>query len=178
MPRVNAQQRRARDALIWQLFLAGTPYRTIAGHPQVQLSCRGVELAIRRQLAATDGQRSLMSTQADAVAVERYEALYRVAYAKAVKGDLRALDQARRLQNEISRLQGLTAAAAIPLPPPGSGSDDEDGDADDVRVFDELESWRLRRVGIGVDDGDFTDTSGRGRSRAELLRDADEALNA
>ncbi|WP_139797750.1 hypothetical protein [Mycobacterium noviomagense] len=175
MPRVSAEQRRARDALIWQLFLAGTPYRTIAGHPQVRLSCRGVELAIRRQLAATDGQRSLMSNQADAVAVERYEALYRVAYAKAVKGDLRALDQARRLQNEISRLQGLTAAAAaVPLPPPVSGSDD-DNVADEP--YDELEQWRLRRVGIGVDDGDFTDTSGRGRSRAELIRDADEAMS-
>ena len=41
MPRVKADERARRDALVWQMFLAGVSYREIGKNPRVQLSCRG-----------------------------------------------------------------------------------------------------------------------------------------
>lgn len=143
MAKVNAVQREARDQLVFQLFLGGHTYRAIARHAQVQLSVRGVELAIKRQL--TLRQRSLVNndTHADAVQIERFESLYRVAYGKAMNGDMRAQEQCRRLLIELGRLRGLDAAAALSFPPPPPvDEDDDDGIGEDG--LDDLQRYRLQ----------------------------------
>lgn len=55
MPRASFGERRARDALVFSLFVAGKPYRHIDQHSAVQLSVRGVQIAVRRHVAASGG---------------------------------------------------------------------------------------------------------------------------
>lgn len=86
-----------------------------------------MELAVKRQLAGR--QRSPINSdgQADAIQVERYESLFRVAYTRAMAGDMRAQEQCRRLLVELGRLRGLVEASTVETPasrqrgPTGSG---------------------------------------------------------
>jgi hypothetical protein len=89
---------------------------------------------------------------------------------------LKAAEYCRRLLADMARIRGLNQSVAERLAPARHDDLDPRGDGDGP--YDELGRYRLRRVGIGIDDGDFVDTTGRGRSRVELARDADEALNA
>ena len=106
-------------------------------------SCRcGRRTGGKRQLAAR--QRSLVNSddQADAVQVERYESLFKVAYAEAMAGDMRAQEQRRRLLLELVRLRGIEAAGALSFPaPPVDDVDDDDEDG-----LDDLEAYRQRRA--------------------------------
>jgi hypothetical protein len=136
MPRVSAEDQERRDALIFQLYLAGVPYRQIAARSEVRLSVRGVQLAIDRQRARREDQRSDMG-ETTSLLIERYEQLFQVSYRKAMQGELRANDQCRKLLVEIGRLHGLEGVRT-PTSPPGDG-DDYGGDYDvpaNVPVFD------------------------------------------
>ncbi|WP_084055140.1 hypothetical protein [Mycobacterium avium] len=135
---MTAAERLARDQLVWQLFLAGVPYRKIGR--RVNLSCRGVELAVRRQLADTARRRNFMTEEAEALHNERLEALFAAAYGKAIEGNMRAQEQCRRLLAEMARVRGVDAfPGPVPVPPP-AGDDDDDDDGE----VDELEAYRRR----------------------------------
>ncbi len=105
------------------------------------MSVRGVELAVKRQLAARQGSLLNSDDQADAVQVERFESLFRVAYGKAMAGDMRAQEQCRRLLVELGRLRGLEAAGALSFPAPPVDDEDDDDDG-----LDDLQRWRLERA--------------------------------
>ena len=106
------------------MFLAGVSYREIGKNPRVQLSCRGVELAVRRQMSGTAWRRNLLTDEAMAVHAERLESLFAAAYAKAVTGEVRAGEQCRRLLDQMARVHGLYA---------GAGDKPVSEDADDQR---------------------------------------------
>jgi hypothetical protein len=97
VPRVSDCQREARDALVLDLYLAGESLRAIGRHPAVGLSCRGVELAVKRGLAAMD--------------VEDLEARVADAYQRACAGDERAGVQLRRLLTALGRHEDQEAVA-------------------------------------------------------------------
>lgn len=139
MPRVKAYERARRDALVWQMFLAGVSYREIGKNPRVQLSCRGVELAIRRQMSRTAQRRHMLTDEAMAVHTERLESLFAAAYAEAVSGDVRAGEQCRRLLDQMAHMHGLYAGPGADFP--AGGADDSDVGEDGL---DDLERFRLR----------------------------------
>jgi hypothetical protein len=140
VPRVNADERARRDALVWQMFLAGVSYREIGKNPRVQLSCRGVELAVRRQMSGTAQRRNLLTDEAMAVHTERLESLFATAYAKAVSGNARAGEQCRRLLDQMARVRGLYAG---PGERPATDDDDDSADVGEDGL-DDLERFRLR----------------------------------
>jgi hypothetical protein len=137
---VKADERARRDALVWQMFLADVAYREIGKNHRVQLSCRGVELAVRRQMSGTAQRRNLLTEEAMAVHTERLESLFAAAYAKAISGNLRAGEQCRRLLDQMARVHGLYS---------GRGDDPAPEDADDrddvgQDGLDDLERFRRR----------------------------------
>ena len=144
MPRMKAEERERRDALVFQMFLSGMPYRAIGRHERVQLSCRGVDLAVRRQLAASGQRRAVLTDEAVAVHIERLESLFSAAYADAVRGNVRAGEQCRRLLDSIARVQGLLdGAERLPAEPPPS----DDPPEVDVDGLDDLQRYRFDRYG-------------------------------
>jgi hypothetical protein len=140
VPRVSTEERSRRDALIWQLFLAGVSYRQIGKNPRVQLSCRGVELAVRRQISGTAERRNLLTDEAMAVHTERLERLFATAYGDAVRGNLRAGEQCRRLLDQMARVHGLYAGAAERSAPEDANDSDDVGEDG----MDDLQRYRLR----------------------------------
>lgn len=142
---MTAEERDRRDALVFQLYLAGVPYRQIAARPEVNLSMRGVQLAIDRQRVVRQGQREDFGEIAS-LFIERYEQLWQIANRKAAQGDLRAIDQCRKLQIELQRLHGLEGVrTATPPPPEVDGYDDDEGSAPAVAFDpdDPLAPYRL-----------------------------------
>jgi hypothetical protein len=104
---LNGAERVVRDAHVLRMFLAGVPLREIANHPKVQLSKRGVELAVRRQLAADAPHRRVLSETASTIHILRLEALLKAALPKALAGDLEAAEHCRRVLAEEARYYGL-----------------------------------------------------------------------
>jgi hypothetical protein len=103
MPRVSNDERPDRDDLALTLFLTGRSYRDIGRDSRVQLSCRGVELAVRRRLAAAPPAKHLLET------------LLADAYQGSTRGDARAKEQLRRVQ----RLIWDGAVRGVPTPARG-----------------------------------------------------------
>jgi hypothetical protein len=106
------------------MFLAGVSYREIGKNPRVQLSCRGVELAVRRQMSGTAWRRNLLTDEAMAVHADVWRACSPRPYAKAVTGNVRAGEQCRRLLDQMARVHDLYA---------GAGDKPVSEDADDQR---------------------------------------------
>jgi hypothetical protein len=107
MPRVSSEERVARDALVLRMFLSGASLREIARHPNVKLSKRGVELAVERQLAADGPHRRVLAASAESVYIQRLELLLRSSMPRALAGDLRAVEQCRKLLVAEARFYGL-----------------------------------------------------------------------
>lgn len=144
MPRLNAADRERRDTLVFQMFLSGMSYRSIGRHERVGLSCRGVDLVVRRQLSASAQRRAVLTDEAIAVHVERLESLFSAAYADAVRGNHRAGELCRRLLDSIARVQGLLdGAERPPAEPPADVDDDCEVDEDGL---DALERYRRDRA--------------------------------
>jgi hypothetical protein len=106
MPHVNAEHRRARDALVLRLFLAGWSYRQIGAHPRVRLSAKGVGNVINAELSAEVAQRGL-GVQARQVYVTRLENLLRSSWPKALAGDLKAAEHCLHVLALEARYWGL-----------------------------------------------------------------------
>jgi hypothetical protein len=121
------------------MFLAGVSYREIGKNPRVQLSCRGVELAIQRQMSRTAQRRDVLTDEAMAVHIERLETLFAGAYAKAVSGDVRAGEHCRRLLDQMARVHGLYAGRDNFVLEDADHTDDVGQDG-----LDDLQRFRLR----------------------------------
>jgi hypothetical protein len=128
MPRVSAEDRRLRDARILRLFLSGWSLREIGRHRQVQLSPRAVDQAIRRQLAADDDHRQMLSAEARQVYVLRTELLLSRLMPRALDPDdpqqLKAWENCRRLMEQQARFYGLLGIRGVDdgdVPMPGTG---------------------------------------------------------
>lgn len=96
-----------RDRLVGRLFMSGWSYREIARHPKVQLSCRGVELSVRRTMGDDRDHVDLLTSRARDITLMRMESLLRAAMPKALDGDMRAWEACRRLLEAEARLLGV-----------------------------------------------------------------------
>jgi hypothetical protein len=118
MPRVDAADRALRDAYVLRLFLSGWSLREIGRHPKVQLSKRGVELAIRRQLDLDSPHRRVLAEEARNVYVLRTELLLRAAMPKALDPthpqQLKAWEFCRRLLEQQATIASHTQRAGPP----------------------------------------------------------------
>lgn len=181
LKRMTRDERVDRDLTIYRLHLAGVSYRSIA--KRVGLTSAGVHKIVRRELDRAAEVRDDLVPEAEIEHLERMKQLYAVYAPKAQAGDLKAAEYCRRLLADMARIKGLNQSVAERLP--AARDDDLDPARGDDQPLNDLEAWRLKRVGIAVaDDGEFVETADfngvedRGRSRAELIRDADRALNA
>ncbi|OBG20576.1 hypothetical protein [Mycobacterium sp. 852002-51057_SCH5723018] len=111
MPRVDAADRKLRDARILRLFLTGATITDIAKHPKIQLSRKAVDQAIRRQLTLDGPDRQVLSEEARKVYVLRTELLLSRLMPRALdSGDpqqLKAWENCRRLLEQQARFYGL-----------------------------------------------------------------------
>jgi hypothetical protein len=111
VPRLGREERRQRDGLILQLFVAGNSHRSIAAHARVRLSHRAVGRIIERELA-TGGRRGVLAVEARTVFVMRTEALLRTHMPKALDGDVAAAELCRKVLDQQARVYGLNANVA------------------------------------------------------------------
>lgn len=109
LPKEKLEYRAARDALILRLFLAGNSYRAIGRHPRVNLSPKGVGNVVNRQLA--EGTTTQLSRHGAALYVERLEMMLRVAWPKALAGDMKAVALCLRVLKQEAKLYGIDDGA-------------------------------------------------------------------
>jgi hypothetical protein len=144
MPVLGAEEAEGRDAMVFQLYLAGMPYRQIAARPEIKLSVRGVQLAVDRARARRDQQRDNIG-DVTSLLIERYEQLFQIAYRREANGELRPNDQCRKLLVELGRLHGLEGVRSL-APPPGEDDGYDDDGLSPAPPFDpddELARYRL-----------------------------------
>jgi hypothetical protein len=97
VPKVNATQRRERDAVILRQFLAGESYRTIGRDSRVNLSAQGVADVVNKELAEGAERRGLLREHAATIHAQRLEMLLSSVWESALAGDCRAIELARRI---------------------------------------------------------------------------------
>jgi hypothetical protein len=103
VPRVSATQRRARDAMILQEFLAGASYREIGRDPRVNLSAQGVANVVNEALSEGAGSVDLLREHAATIYAERLEMLLSAVWEPALAGDCRATELALRILDQQGR---------------------------------------------------------------------------
>jgi hypothetical protein len=134
------EQRERRDALIMQFFFAGWSEREIARHHSVGLTPGRVHQIIDEQMKGLAGRHDLLSDQALPMYIERLETLLKATWPKAVSGDLKAVEVARRLLEQQARLWNLEEEGKLPAIPPVS-----DQELEDDEQLDQLAKYRARR---------------------------------
>lgn len=137
---LTKEDREKRNALVLQFFLAGWSEREIARHHSVKLSPAGAHKVIKGELAKLAGRHDLLSDQALPMYLERLETLFKIAFAKAATGDLKAVEIARRIAEQQSRLWNLEEEGRLPAIPPISDQELEEDEGGD-----QLAKYRARR---------------------------------
>jgi hypothetical protein len=139
--RITREQRAKRDATIMRLFIAGVSENEIAAHHSVGLHQSVVHRIIKKEIQDAAEHRELLSDQALAIYVDRLEALLRAAWPKALSGDAKGIEVARRLMEMYGRLYGLEDEARGNLLAPMGVESELEGV---VEPGDELAAYRQR----------------------------------
>jgi hypothetical protein len=137
---VAQEKRERRNTLIMQFFFAGWSEREIARHHSVAVTPGRVHQIIAEEMKKLAGRHDLLSDQALPMYIERLETLLKATWPKAVSGDLKAVEVARRLLEQQARLWNLEEEGKLPALPPMSDQELEDDDA-----ADQLAKYRARR---------------------------------
>lgn len=135
-----AMKRERRNTLIMQFFFAGWSEREIARHHSVGVTPGRVHQIIAEEMKKLAGRHDLLSDQALPMYIERLETLLKATWPKAVTGDLKAVEVARRLLEQQARLWNLEEEGKLPAVPPMTDQELEDDDA-----ADQLAKYRARR---------------------------------
>lgn len=138
--RKTQEQRERRNTLIMQFFFAGWSEREIARHHSVGLTGGRVHQIIDEEMKKLAGRHDLLSDQALPMYIERLETLLKATWPKAVSGDLKAVEVARRLLEQQARLWNLEEEGKLPALPPMS-----DQELEDDENADQLSAYRARR---------------------------------
>jgi predicted transcriptional regulator len=163
---VDKSEREARHDLILNLRQAGVPYRDIAR--RVGLSKSMVHKMVKRQLAEDTEREEDLEDVSTTEHVGRLQALRRAVWAKALKGDFRAVELCRRLLDSEARVKGLNTSVAERLKPYRDDDDNADFDDDfdedlDSNVID-LKEMRWVRNRNGYDGAGIRIKEGRNGS--------------
>jgi hypothetical protein len=126
-PQLPRDQRDARDQLVLSLFLSGWTEREIAKQPRVNLSPSRVHRIIVQQLEIAAERFGLISEKALIVYSERLEMLIKAIWPKAIEKDTKAIEVARRLLEQQSKLYQISEdSRGMPLAPMGDNELDDD----------------------------------------------------
>jgi hypothetical protein len=124
--RLTPEERETRDTLILRLFLSGYSEREIAKHPRIALSPGHTHQIIVKELGKAAERFGLISEKALVVYSERLEMLLKAIWPKAMDKDTKAIEVARRLMEQQSRLYQISdERVGMPIAPLG---DNELGD--------------------------------------------------
>lgn len=134
------EKRERRNTLIMQFFFAGWSEREIARHHSVGVTPGRVHQIISEEMKKLAGRHDLLSDQALPMYIERLETLLKATWPKAVTGDLKAVEVARRLLEQQARLWNLEEEGRLPAVPPMTDQELEDDEA-----ADQLAKYRARR---------------------------------
>jgi hypothetical protein len=134
------EKREKRNTLIMQFFFAGWSEREIARHHSIGLTPGRVHQIISEEMKNLAGRHDLLSDQALPMYIERLETLLKATWPKAVSGDLKAIEVARRLLEQGARLWNLEEEGKLPAIPPMT-----DQELDDDDTLDQLSKYRARR---------------------------------
>lgn len=137
---ITPNERDKRNILLMQFFFAGWSEREIARHHSITLTPGRVHQIIAEEMKKLAGRHDLLSDQALPMYIERLETLLKATWPKAVSGDLKAVEVARRLLEQQARLWNLEEEGKLPGIPPVS---DQELDEDDTA--DQLSKYRARR---------------------------------
>jgi hypothetical protein len=109
---MKAAQRERRDAQVLQLFLAGASYRAIA--EAVGLGSKStVGRIVERVMGSGVERRELLTDEAHAMWLERFERLWRANWPKALDGDRYAATECRRLLGQWISVFGLSRPVTL-----------------------------------------------------------------
>lgn len=132
------EERERRNHKIYALFLAGHSEREIG--KAVNLTGQRVHQIIRNELKNDARHRQLVTDEALALYSQRLDFLLRATWPKVVQQDLKAIETARRVLEQIGRLYDIEEERIGALPPANQLLDD----ANDPR--DELAKYRTRHA--------------------------------
>lgn len=129
------EQRDRRNTLVMQFFFAGWSEREIARHHSVQLTPGHVHWVINKELKKLAGRHQLLSDKAMPMYIERLESLFKVAYSKALQGDLKAVEVARRIAEQQARLWNLEEDGRMQAPPPAVNDQELEEPENELAAF-------------------------------------------
>lgn len=132
---VTKEQRERRNTLIMQFFFAGWSEREIARHNSVQLTPGHVHWVITKELKKLASRHELLSDKALPMYIERLETLLKATWPKAVQGDLKAIETARRLLEQQGRLWNLEEEGGLPSTPPVTNQELEEEPENELAAF-------------------------------------------
>lgn len=137
--------RARRDIRVLNLFIAGSTYKQIGDHPEIDLSPAQVHRIVQRELAKAAKRRDLVADQALAMFIERSEALLKAHWRRALRGDYKSSVIVDRQLARQARLFNLVDGAGNGT---GAGEPPEEPEADDEAGEDEsvtdIDSYRRR----------------------------------
>lgn len=144
----SKEEREQRNYLIFARFLAGHSEREIGR--AVGLTGQRVHQIIKAELKNANRHQQLLTQEALQVYTARLETLLKAVWPKVLQQDLKAVEVARRLMEQQSRLYDFTEERAA-LPPI---AEQELVDDDTPTVVNELAQFRLRHRRQTDDDDD------------------------
>lgn len=150
VPTLTREQRQARNTRILALFIAGWSERDIGRAPGVNLTGQRVHQIIKAEMKNEVRHQQLVSDQALALYTTRLDTLLRAVWPKVAQGDLKGIETARRILEQIGRLYDIEEERVGALPPVNDLLNGDDG-GNDPR--DELARYRSRHARSG--DGSF-----------------------
>lgn len=138
---LSKEERERRNHKIYALFLAGHSEREIG--KAVNLTGQRVHQILRNELKNDARHRQLVTDEALALYSQRLDFLLRATWPKVVQQDLKAIETARRVLEQIGRLYDIEEERVGALPPANQLLDD----SNDPR--DELAKYRQRHARQG-----------------------------
>lgn len=139
---LTKDERTRRNQKIYALFLAGHSEREIGR--AVDLTGQRVHQILRNELKNDARHRQLVTDEALALYSQRLDFLLRATWPKVVQQDLKAIETARRVLEQIGRLYDIEEERVGALPPANQLLDD----SNDPR--DELAKYRARHARQGT----------------------------
>lgn len=139
---LSKEERERRNHKIYALFLAGHSEREIGR--SVNLTGQRVHQILRNELKNDARHRQLVTDEALALYSQRLDFLLRATWPKVVQQDLKAIETARRVLEQIGRLYDIEEERVGALPPANQLLDE----SNDPR--DELAKYRARHARQGT----------------------------
>ena len=138
---LSKEERDRRNHKIYALFIAGHSEREIG--KSVNLTGQRVHQILRNELKNDARHRQLVTNEALSLYGQRLDFLLRATWPKVVQQDLKAIETARRVLEQIGRLYDIEEERTGALPPANQLLDD----GNDPR--DELAKYRQRHARTG-----------------------------